>query len=470
MAAVNFDGGLPAELVPTASQTVTNSNYINFQDSSFDQWTQQYMPDLYEAEVERYGNRMVSSLLRMTGAEMPLESDQVLWTEQGRLHLSYSAVTIAADSGGANVLTIGDTGGHALRVGNLVVIQDTSGNVAKAKVTVVTNSTTVTVAPYGSATGLEDAGLTAEADCNLFVFGSEFGKGTDGMAESITPEVNVFSNKPFIQKDKFSVNGSDATQVGWIEVSGEAGQSGYFWYLKGEGDTRTRFEDYCEMAKVEIEPAVASSAAIVDGATGSTGLFKALEDGGINAAGAFDAAADVISDFDEILKKLDEQGGIEENMLFLNRTASIELDNGLATQNSYGAGGTSYGVFSNSEDMALNLGFSGFRRGGYDFYKSDWKYLNDKATRGGITDDVQGVLIPAGVTSVYDQNLGKNIRRPFLHVRYRAAGSENRKMKSWVIGSVGGAANSSVDTMDVHFLSEACLVTQAANNFVLFKA
>ena len=143
----------------------------------------------------------------------------------------------------------------------------------------------------------------------------------------------------------------------------------------------------------------------------------------------------------------------------------------LAQQNSYGAGGRSYGVFENSEDMALNLGFSGFRRGSYDFYKTDWKYLNDASTRGGINgiNSVEGVLVPAGTSTVYDQVLGTNIRRPFLHVRYRASQSDDRRMKSWLTGSAGGAQTSTLDAMEVNFLSERCLITQAANNFVLFR-
>ena len=130
------------------------------------------------------------------------------------------------------------------------------------------------------------------------------------------------------------------------------------------------------------------------------------------------------------------------------------MDDMLASMNSYGAGGTSYGVFDNSEDMALNLGFSGFRRGSYDFYKSDMRYLNDKATRGEInriagSAAIRGVVIPAGVSSVYDQALGKNMKRPFLHVRYRASQTDNRKMKTWVTGSVG-ATTSGKDVMEVH--------------------
>jgi hypothetical protein len=155
-------------------------------------------------------------------------------------------------------------------------------------------------------------------------------------------------------------------------------------------------------------------------------------------------------------------------MLFLNRDTSLAFDNMLAGVNKQTETGSSYGVFNNEEDMALNLGFSGFRRGSYDFYKTDWKYLNDAATRG-LTQDIKGVLVPAGTSTVYDQVLGKNIKRPFLHVRYRASEADDRRMKTWITGSVGGAYTSDIDKMQVNFLTERCLVTQAANNFVLFK-
>ena len=159
--------------------------------------------------------------------------------------------------------------------------------------------------------------------------------------------------------------------------------------------------------------------------------------------------------------------------MFVNRATSLAMDYMLASMNSYGAGGTSYGVFNNEEDMALNLGFSGFRRGSYDFYKSDWKYLNDAGTRGAINsrdtvNAIRGVIIPAGVSSVYDENLGKNLKRPFLHVRYRASNTESRKYKTWVTGSVG-AETSELDAMRVNYLSERCLITQGANNFMLLN-
>ena len=49
-------------------------------------------------------------------------------------------------------------------------------------------------------------------------------------------------------------------------------------------------------------------------------------------------------------------------MLFLNRNTALDFDDMLAAISTGAEGGTAYGLFENSEEMALNLGFSGFRR------------------------------------------------------------------------------------------------------------
>ena len=312
--------------------------------------------------------------------------------------------------------------------------------------------------------------------------------GTDNTTDARganEPTFKSFTNRPIIMKDYYEVSGSDASRIGWVEVTSEAGQSGYLWYLKAEADTRSRFTDYIEMAMLESELAVAASevpgATIIPGSTtdtandaGTEGLFAAIESRGNVTSGVtgVNAATD-LAEFDAILAEFDKQGAIEEYMMFVNRSTSLAIDDMLASMNSYGAGGTSYGVFNNSEDMALNLGFTGFRRGSYDFYKSDFRYLNDLATRGGINDAagssaIRGVMIPAGTSSVYDQTVGASMKRPFLHVRFRASQTDDRRMKTWVTGSVG-AATSALDVMQLHFLTERCLITQGANNFMLMK-
>jgi len=191
------------------------------------------------------------------------------------------------------------------------------------------------------------------------------------------------------------------------------------------------------MSMIEsVKKASASSLSASESPGGTEGLFAALSGRGnvyTDLSGDLSASGLPMTGFDNILKQLDKNGAIEENMLYIDKTLSLAIDDALAAKNSYGTGGTSYGVFNNSEEMALNLGFSGFRRGGYDFYKTDWKYLNDFGTRGQF-GDVEGVIIPAGTSTVYDQELGQNIKRPFLHVRYRASETDDRKMKTWITG------------------------------------
>ncbi len=466
MAVITPTGGASLNAVPAPVKQTLATNYLSFTGGAND-WAQQYLPDLYEAEVERYGDRSIASFLRMVGAEMPMTSDQIIWSEQGRLHLTYTGALVIA----TGVVTIASSGTHAIRVGQTVKVKGgTSGIVANAYVSAVaSDNTTLTLLRYDKALFSTAPAFTNSETVTIFVIGSEFAKATTGMSGAITPSFKSFTNKPIILKDKYEISGSDASQIGWVEITGEDGQSGYLWYLKAEGDTRTRFEDYLEMSMVEGELAASGSGAVgVTGIGGTEGLFAAIEDRGHVTAGIDgNTAAEDLADFDEILKKLDTQGAIEENMLFVNRDVALNIDDMLAAQNSYGTGGTSWGVFSNSEDMALNLGFSGFRRGSYDFYKTDWKYLNDITTGGAFTN-IRGVVVPAGTSTVYDQTLGKNIKRPFLHVRYRASEADDRKMKSWTTGSVG-ATTSDLDAMEVHYLSERCLVVQGANNFMLLN-
>ena len=513
MAISNPGGSLNS--VPAPTKQAQNTNYLDLASGTTD-WAQQYIPDLMEKEAEVFGNRTISGFLSQVSAEEAMTADQVVWSEQGRLHLSYigniKSATAQAGSGtppGGVIEIDSDIDGnatsttaidHGIRVNDLLLVASSSLT-AMCIVTGVT-ADDIDVAPYNSVTTAGTlAGIGFSTDTvTVLVVGSEYAKGRKyyddatsatntgdevGYRQSNEPQFKSFSNKPIIMKDYYAVSGSDASRVGWVEISQEDGTSGYLWYLKAESETRQRFTDQLEMAMLESVKVTNAnsevdeflSGADITSATtqwGTQGLFDAINDRGNVTTGVtgINAATD-LAEFDAILAEFDNQGAIEENMMFVNRATSLAMDDMLASMNSYGAGGTSYGVFNNSEDMALNLGFSGFRRGSYDFYKSDMRYLNDKATRGGINsrdtvNAVRGVFVPAGTSSVYDQQLGKNMKRPFLHVRYRASATDNRKLKTWVTGSVG-ATTSALDAMEIHMLSERCLVTQGANNFMLLK-
>ena len=468
-----FDLQPSAQRVPVSTNYITNFDFLN-----------QYLPDTYEKEFERYGNRTIASFLRMVGAEMPSNSDLIKWAEQGRLHTKYTNVsTPAALNADVATFTVADvlnpafvnaaSGSIAIRVGQTVFISDNAGaGSGKAIVTAVDYAARTFDVAFYAAGGMFVAG--AAKVFSVFIYGSEFKKGTEGMAGSLEADDFIFENSPIIIKDKYAVSGSDMAQIGWVEVTTENGASGYLWYLKSEHETRLRFDDYLETAMIEAVPAEAASGAIAAtgdvGNKGSDGIFYVVENRG-NIWGAGNPTT--LSEWDSLISRLDKQGAIEENVVFVDRDFSFDIDDMLAAQNSQGAGGTSYGLFDNDRDMALNLGFTGFRRG-YDFYKSDWKYLNDPTMRGGLpttagSGRVNGLLVPAGSTSVYDQILGQNAKRPFLHVRYRASETEDRRYKTWITGSAGGAETSSLDAMEVHFLSERAVCTLGANNFFLFN-
>ena len=549
-----FDAGIPVGLQPTGSKDqLYNGNYINFLSDNHQQWLQQFLPDVYENEAERYGDRRISAFLKMVGAEMASSSDQIIWREQGRLHTRYvelvatgtnpgdataatiSAATVAEASAAAgsvvyfgfsaagtqpqnfganaannsqnaydladpkNPASIGFGEQVIYRVGETVMLQQEvagtdahrggSGVVLKGIIASV-GTGWFGVQLYNSfGANIEDSYTFTS-----LVYGSEFGKGTGNMNESIDPSWETYSNAPIIMKDHYAINGSDTSAIGWVEISGaDGGPGGYLWYMKAEAENKMRWEDKLEMAMVEaipntgggtlpgaFTPVAGAAANQVSGrgtnatARGTEGLFHALETRGNVYEGFGDEAAGggALTDFDTVLKQLDKQGSIRENMMYLNRDLSLEIDDILAQisgSHTYGGGGASFGAFNNSADMALNLGFKGFTRGSYDFYKTDWRYLNDWSTRGGF-GDIEGVLVPVGTSKVYDGSEGGQVKRPFLHVRYRASETENRKMKSWITGSVGGAFTTDVDEMRIHYLTERCLITQAPNNFILFKS
>jgi len=495
-------GNLLNSVAAPMKMTLSN-NYLDFTSGSND-WAQQYLPELMEKEAEVFGNRTISGFLSQVGAEESMTSDQVVWSEQGRLHISLRGTTTVAtntftvtddidgnDTGTANTFT---SANHGVRINDMVLISQSTG----AMLCMVTqvNGITITAEPYDQT--VMTSTLTSDSAAGaarLLVVGSEYAKGSQGQGsqspqsggKSNEPTFKSFSNKPIIIKDYYEINGSDTAQIGWVEVTGEDGTNGYLWYLKAEGETRMRFTDYLEMSMLEAVKGTttpnspidatmttASAGGDISDPFGSEGLFAAVASRGNVTTGITGVTGSTdLAEFDAILAEFDKQGAIEENMMFVNRATSLAMDDMLASMNSYGAGGTSWGVFNNSEDMALNLGFSGFRRGSYDFYKTDWKYLNDASTRGGINarntaGGIRGVMIPAGTSSVYDQQLGKNLKRPFLHVRYRASQTDNRYLKTWVTGSVG-AATSNLDAMEIHYLTERCLITQGANNFMLLN-
>ena len=325
-------GGALNSVAASQKQTLA-TNYIDFnQDMG---WAQQYLPDLMEQEAEVFGPRTISGFLSQVGAEESMTADQVVWSEQGRLHLSYIAtmshvtqkvdttaggtITIVSDIDGRTGTAVYSDNDHGIRVNDILLMADANTTTQGVVTAVDGTSGRISVGFYGANTA-SAAGITATTASALrvLVVGSEYAKGADGRTGQNEPQFTSFTNKPIILKDYYEISGSDASRIGWVETSTEEGAGGYLWYLKAEADTRARFTDYLEMAM--LESVKGSNSTVVDtslgagsdAGVGTQGLFAAIEDRGNLTSGitGVNAATD-LAEFDAILAEFDNQGAIE---------------------------------------------------------------------------------------------------------------------------------------------------------------
>ena len=180
-----------------AVQAVTSENYLDIQNNG---WAQQYLPDLMEKEAEVFGQRTISGFLGQVGAEEAMSADQVIWSEQGRLHLSYKCDMLDVTASTINITHDIDgnarTTDHGIRVGDQVLISGGSGATVTARVSVAAaGNQTITVPPYGAAHMTNLSYVNGDNDCRILVFGSENAKGTSYVGgRSNEPSFTTFTN------------------------------------------------------------------------------------------------------------------------------------------------------------------------------------------------------------------------------------------------------------------------------------
>ena len=173
-------------LQPSATRVPTTTNYM----TSFD-FLNQYLPDTYEKEFERYGNRTLSSFLRMVGAEMPSNSDLIKWAEQGRLHIKYTDVSTAVAAGvGTAQFTVADT---LIPANQVMGEQPNVPGTNQASEIAIRVGQTVMISGNAGYAGISNKGVVTAvgADtftCSFYETGGYSGVGTvvDGVAAEIT--------------------------------------------------------------------------------------------------------------------------------------------------------------------------------------------------------------------------------------------------------------------------------------------
>jgi len=420
-------------------------------------------PDVREALIKTYGDQGITGFLQMTGAVKANGSaSKVEWFEEARLHAKQvgewdSATQFTVDLNGAD-----DVADNADDVKMFVRVNDVIlHGVDRYVVTFINESTgAVTVEVLGTVVAAASDGDALNAP----IIGNLYAEGSDQPSRFLESNVVYRTNPYMILKETFKVTGSQATNIGYINLGG----GDYRWYIKGEADTRQRFLDKREMMMLLGK----NDTATVGGKTvqGSEGYFAAIEDRGLvySSSGGSNSALDTIAELDAIIAELDKQGASPEYCIYGNTSQMLAIDNMVATLNGsagFGAvtsGASAFGSFANA-DQAVKLGFKSFGRGGYTFHNKSWKLLNDPTLLGGSA--YKGVMIP--MTSVIDPKSGE--RAAALEMNYKAVNGYSREMEHWMTGSILGVSNTNEDSLQFNYRSECNLVTRAANQHLLIK-
>lgn len=414
-------------------------------------------PDNRDLLIKTYGDQGITGFLQLTGAvKSGGTADHVQYWEEERRH-RLVPLTGTSPSGTGGTVTLGS----ALSGDNIIELQTVVMNASSGEVFICTTASTVFKRLDGSTSN-----TAWVATDSLIILGNMYDQGTDQPGNFLTTSPTLRTNPYMIIKDTYQVNGSQATNIGWVNV----GNGDYRWYIHGEQETRARFMDRREMMmlfgeKSDDGDTISSEPGSV---AGSEGYFSAVNDRGIVVSNASSNPLDSFAEFDNIILELDKQGAPSEYAMYVNRTQDLAIDDmlaaGVATSVTAGLAGQ-FGAFNNDADMAVQLGFKSFTRGGYTFHKHDWKLLNDPTLLGASTK-FQGAMVP--MTQVVDPVNGT--KAAALELNYKEANGYSREMEHWVTG--GGVLGFKTDGEDVakfHYRSEIALVTRAANQHVIIK-
>jgi hypothetical protein len=424
-------------------------------------------PDNRDLLVKTYGDQGITGFLQLTGAVKAAgTSDEVQYWEEGRLHNFQEFNSLTAGTAPAGTLACVNDSAAVLPIyvqKNDVIMTDDNQRLI---VTAVNSSTgDVTVAALD---GTVNAIAAGTGNHKAIILGNMYAQGSEQPQSFNQPQAIKRTNPYMIVKGNFEVSGSQATNIGWIDLGGGE----YRWYIKGEQDTRKRFMDHREMMLLFGEKT--SSAIDVDGdINGSEGYFSAIEDRGIVAPSAVLTAGIGLGSstdgLDALIFELDKQGAPAEYAMYLNRETELGFDDMLAeglvgSAQTVGLTGQ-FGAFNNDKDMAVQLGFKTATRGGYTFHKHSWKLMNDP-TLAGAAGTYKGAMVP--LTTVTDAGTGT--KAAALELNYKAVNGYNRELEHWVTGGgVLGFNNNTKDTATFSYRSEIALVTRAANQHVLIK-
>ncbi|SED10506.1 hypothetical protein SAMN04489761_4289 [Tenacibaculum sp. MAR_2009_124] len=436
-----------SSLVSPSGQLATSANFI-------DAYTygMVYNPDVKKDIHLQRGKGKLLPFCAITGSLLPFASDQVQHAELGELHQSHRDVMFnPVDS------TFTTTSKHNLRSGEIIIISD--GTIERqAVVDQITSETSFTGKNKQAGVFGFNGGLT------ISKFSNSWGKGEGNFTKGRrdTPEFKY--NYAHIIKEFYDTPESDMAHHTWYETPG---------YGKGEGwnttevqrtiDSHANLEELTHLLHRRSDEA--SDATVAGYARGMKGIVQQIEEGGNIGNGVIED----IEELSDIAFRIKQQGGATAYSWWHDHKQSAAFRRMLASVNANYLNGGNYGMFNNSKETAIELGFKEVFIDGITFHSSELTTLDEPELLGSQkfrNTSVQSLMMPLGEANVLES--GDQYSRPHLTIRYRQKNGINRYRKTKIFGGPYGTDHKR-DTMEIHVESEMTNQVIGANQFFVFR-
>ncbi len=405
-------------------------------------YAQQYCPELVPQLYMRNGMGSIRGFLEIVGQESTYSSDKIQHSEIGRLQNLLSNVAVSGTTFTSPI-------DHNLAAGDTIKVSDG----AVERQATVDSITSATVFEASSDDGAAFPAFAGGVVSVIGDFSNSYEKGSADSTKYTNWSPDVFENYTHILKRPYKVSQSDMAHKIWIETP-----FGPKWFNLEVQRTSTLFDNLVEGTQIFHERKSAGNA------RGVVGVVPTVEQRG----NVGNELIDDIESVSQLAFRAKQQGGCREFMAFSRHDQMAALRRMQGSVNAHYAGGAYYGMFDNSKEMALQLGFNSIYVDGITLHATDWKLLDDPTYMGDekfITSGVAALIVPAGELSVTEN--GESVMKPYLSYRYRTGGGGNFKKETKVFGPNGTPHKE--DTEITHFKSEFTNQLAGANEFTVVR-
>jgi len=438
--------GDESSFIPSQHKTATPANYVDL--TTLLDLSKVDFPDVYNQLTQPFGDQSLLDFCEYNGSYSPLAANIATWFEEARLHNAPTGTMTSIPAGFEEVTVTTTSTAADLNIR----VKDTihNGEQLMYVTSVAGNNASFTVKPYNPWLSVNSGTIT------FVITGSDYIEGTDQPAEFIESGLVQRESGTVILKDMYKLNGSQATNRAWIPVpESHPSGGGWVWGLKNEGDQRKRFRNYMIMSAIFGE--AVNSSSLISGLSGTEGMVSAIQDRGINSAGAINTEAAM----DAVVLALARVRADAEYTVWQSTEHALTLDKMLATVSGQ-APNASYGIFENKESIALKLGFASYKRNRFTFHLHGWDLLDDPTLLGAFPEYLKALFIPGGKRMESKSGMLTSA----FNIRYKEEAGYSRKLEHWLEGSGAGVKTNGMDYTQYNYRTEFSTQLFGANRFI----